>query len=115
MTFCKDSNKCQSCEARPLCQALEDLVDALENIKPTPKPDDYIKKQTEEYISKLGFAIEPHAAEVLFKEMDVGAFQGMVIASLQTVSELYVSWESKCEELDKLKVQLEAQEAIAHG
>ncbi len=115
MKFCKDPEKCQTCDIRELCGAFEKLVDLVESYKPTPKLDDKIREDVEDYLTHMVLALDEDKARELYRSLDFKAFQGIIYASIQTVSDLYISWEAKCEEIDKLKVQLEAQEAICNG
>lgn len=115
MTFCNDFEKCQTCEVRELCQAFENLIAIAVNYKPKPKSDIEVKRLTEDYLSHMAFTLDEKNAAELYKSIDFEAFQGLIAASMQTIAELYISWDAKCEEIDKLKVQLEAQEAIHNG
>ncbi len=115
MKFCSDSEKCKNCEARELCQALENLVGLMESLRPAPKPDAEVKELTYDYLNHMAPALDEKYAEELYRSITFSAFQGMIAASMKTVSDLYISWEAKCEEIDKLKVQLDAQEAIYNG
>ena len=115
MKFCNETKKCNTCDIRELCGAFEKLVDLMENYKPTPRPDAKIKEDVEEYLIHMVAALDEDKALELYKSLDFSAFHGLILASMQNITDLYISWEAKCEELDKLKVQLDAQEAIHNG
>ena len=113
MKACSDD--CSKCEAKALCDALTNLLDVIVTTKPKIPSDDVIKEQVTEYVQHMGrVAFNESYAREIFKELDFEAFHGLVIASMHTLSDVYLSWEDKCEQIEALKVQLDAQEAL-HG
>lgn len=115
MKFCNESEKCQTCEARELCQALENLINLIKSHRPAPKSDAKIKEDVEEYLIHIVPTLDEDKALELYKSLDFSAFYGLILASMHNMLDLYISWEAKCEELDKLKVQLDAQEVLQNG
>ena len=104
---------CSKCGAKELCDALTNLLEVLSTSKPKIPSDDVIREQTMEYVHHVGRAAFNEAyAKELFKELDFDIFHGLILASMHTLSDVYLSWEDKCEQIDALKVQLDALEAL---
>ena len=97
-------------------KAFEQLNKAIDNLEPEVPDDESIQKETLDYMIHMApIALGGRGlAEVLLKELDAPALEGLLLASCGIVGKLYLSWAAKCKEIESLKVQLEAQEAL-HG
>ncbi len=110
----KYGDDCSKCNAKELCDALTTLLDLISE-KPIVPSDDKVEEQTMDFIHHMGFvALDKAAAREVYNHLDFDTFHGLVIASTHTISDLYLSWEDKCKQIENLKVQLDAQEAL-HG
>ena len=105
---------CSKCNDKELCDALTTLLDLVAE-KITVPSDDKIKEQTMDYIHHMGFvALDKAVAREVYDHLDFDIFHGMATVSMHTISDLYLSWEDKRKQIESLKVQLDAQEAL-HG
>ena len=111
MKFCDNSKKCQECQHKDICKALGALVDAVEAEANTVEADERIRKDIEELLRING----PMVILRGYIHMDKTTLVELAEVLVITIDKLYRSWEYKCEEIDKLKVQLEAQETISHA
>lgn len=111
MKFCKDNKKCQECQHKDICEALGALMDAVEAKTNTVESDERIKKDVEELLRING----PMVILRGYIHMDKSTLAELAEVLVMSIDMLYRSWEHKCEEIDKLKVQLEAQETISHA
>ncbi len=111
MKFCKDNEKCQSCEHKDLCEAFSLLVDAATEMADKHESDEQIKRDVEEMLR----VNSPMVMFQWYKHIDKQHLCELAEVLVLMLDRLYRSWEHKCEEIDKLKVQLEAQETISHA
>lgn len=110
----KYGDDCNKCNAKELCDALTTLLDLISEKHIVPS-DDKVKEQTMDFVHHMGLvALDKATARELYNHLEFDVFQGLVVASMHTVSDLYLSWEDKCKQIESLKVQLDAQEAL-HG
>ena len=114
MKMCNDSDKCATCGAKEMCKALETLLTAIENYTPKPIPDYKIKHDAGKFLADMCFAMDEQHAMELYKQLDFKTFHGLILTSLDIISELYISWDAKNTEIEKLKVLVDAQEVINH-
>ena len=115
MKFCKDSTKCQTCDIAQLCQAFDQLEEAINNLQPKVKPDKEIADDVHDFMTHMLPMMKLNICKEVLDDMTPDMLQGLVMAAMSTVADLHTSWEAKQQEIDRLKVQLEAQEAINHG
>lgn len=113
--FCKDDEKCKSCKGHDLCKALDELKKAADEYEPEVPTDKEIRDNVIDYLLHIGPFLDEKFAMELYYELKPKDILNVINVSTDIVLGLMLSWEMKCNELDKLKVQLEAQEAINHG
>lgn len=104
------SEDCTTCDARLICQALEDLLDAIGNYSPKIPSDDTVKNMAYDYIKHVGpAALNIELAKEIYRGIDVESFHALLELSIMCVTNLLLSWEDKT---TQLQVIMEAQEAM---
>lgn len=106
------SEDCTTCEVQHICQALENLLDAIDNYSPKIPSDDTVKNMALDYIKHVGpAALNTELAKEIYQDINEESFHALLELSIMCVTNLLLSWEDKTAQL---QVIMEAQEAM-HG
>lgn len=113
--FCEDSEKCNSCGDKDLCQMLENVAKANADYEPDVPTDDELMHGIVDYIIHILPFLNDKTAYELYNSLEPETILLVIAVSADMVLTLSDAWEQKCKEVKELKHQLEHQEASRRG